>query len=40
MIQNHGLREIEVELPGTYRLSPEVASAMRAVAGVVDVELV
>ena len=40
VIQEGGLREIEVELPGTYRLSPEVASAMRAVSGVVDVELV
>ena len=40
VIQNEGLREVEVELPGKYRLSPEVASAMRAVAGVVDVELV
>jgi len=40
VIQNEGLREVEVELPGKYRLSPEVASAMRAVSGVVDVELV
>ncbi|WP_319519817.1 DNA polymerase III subunit alpha [uncultured Martelella sp.] len=40
VIQDHGLREVEVELPGKYRLSPEVASAMRAVSGVVDVELV
>nr|WP_144409700.1 DNA polymerase III subunit alpha [Martelella endophytica] len=40
VIQNDGLREVEVELPGTYRLSPEVASAMRAVSGVIDVELV
>ena len=32
--------EIEVELPNRYRLSPQLASAMKAVAGVVDVELV
>jgi DNA polymerase-3 subunit alpha len=32
--------EIEVALPGGYRLSPQVASAMRAVPGVVEVELV
>ncbi|WP_176084069.1 DNA polymerase III subunit alpha [Martelella sp. HB161492] len=40
LIQAEGRREIEIELPGTYRLSPEVASAMRTVNGVVDVELV
>ncbi|TCT34803.1 DNA polymerase III subunit alpha [Martelella mediterranea] len=40
VIQLEGVREVEVELPGTYRLSPEIASAMRSVPGVVDVELV
>ena len=40
VIQNEGVREVEVELPGRYRLSPEAASAMRAVSGVIDVELV
>ena len=32
--------EIEVALPEKYRLSPQLASALRAVPGVVDVELV
>jgi len=32
--------EIEVSLPGNYRLSPQIASAMRAVPGVVEVELI
>jgi DNA polymerase-3 subunit alpha len=32
--------EVEVSLPGGYRISPQVASAMRAVPGVVEVELV
>ncbi|MBX3569033.1 MAG: DNA polymerase III subunit alpha [Rhizobiaceae bacterium] len=32
--------EIEVSLPDRYRISPQIASAMRAVPGVVEVELV
>jgi len=32
--------EVEVSLPERYRISPQVASAMRAVPGVVEVELV
>jgi DNA polymerase III subunit alpha len=32
--------EIEVDLPERYRIDPKVASAMRAVPGVVEVELV
>ena len=32
--------EVEVELPERYRIDPRVASAMRAVPGVVEVELV
>jgi DNA polymerase-3 subunit alpha len=32
--------EVEVALPERYRISPQVASAMRAVPGVVEVELV
>ena len=34
----HG--EVEIALPDRYRISPQVASAMRSVAGVVEVELV
>jgi len=40
VIKEGGLGEIEVGLPERYRLSPQVAAAMRAVPGVVDVELV
>jgi DNA polymerase III subunit alpha len=40
IIKEDGKREIEVELPERYRLSPQIASAMKAAAGVVDVELV
>ncbi|WP_099866589.1 DNA polymerase III subunit alpha [Pararhizobium haloflavum] len=40
VIKEDGKREIEVELPDRYRLSPQVASAMKAAPGVVDVELV
>ena len=32
--------EVEIALQGGYRVSPQIASAMRAVQGVVDVELV
>jgi hypothetical protein len=32
--------EVEIELPDRYRISPQVAAAMRAVPGVVEVELV
>lgn len=32
--------EIEIELPNRYRITPSIASAMRAVPGVVEVELV
>ncbi|MEP6565296.1 MAG: hypothetical protein ABJB10_09155 [Mesorhizobium sp.] len=35
-----GEREVEIELPSRYRISPQIASAMRAVPGVVEVELV
>lgn len=31
--------EVEVKLPGRYRVSPQLAGALRAVPGVVDVEL-
>jgi DNA polymerase-3 subunit alpha len=32
--------EVEIALPDRYRISPQVASAMRAIPGVVEVELV
>ncbi|ADZ70517.1 DNA polymerase III subunit alpha [Polymorphum gilvum] len=34
-----GRREVEVKLPGRYRLSPEIAGALKAVPGVTDVQL-
>jgi len=40
VIKEGGLGEIEIGLPERYRISPQIAAAMRAVSGVVDVELV
>ena len=40
LIKEEGRKEIEVELPERYRISPEIAAALRASPGVVDVELV
>ncbi len=40
VIRDGGQCEIEIELADRYRLSPQIASAMKAVPGVVDVELI
>ncbi|RJG45405.1 DNA polymerase III subunit alpha [Mesorhizobium sp. DCY119] len=40
LIKDGAQGEVEVELPNRYRISPQIASAMRAVPGVVEVELV
>ena len=40
VIKPDGQGEIEIALPDRYRISPQIASAMKAVQGVVDVELV
>ena len=40
VIKDDGQREIEVELTEKYRISPEIAAALRSAPGVVDVELV
>jgi DNA polymerase-3 subunit alpha len=40
LIKEEGAGEVEIELPNRYRISPQIASAMRAVPGVVEVELV
>jgi DNA polymerase-3 subunit alpha len=40
LIKDNGFKEIEVELPEKYRISPEIAAALKASPGVVDVELV
>jgi DNA polymerase-3 subunit alpha len=40
LIQDQGRREIELRLPGKYAVTPQIASALRAVKGVEQVELV
>ena len=40
VIKDNGQREIEVELNDRYRISPEIAAALRTAPGVIDVELV
>jgi DNA polymerase-3 subunit alpha len=40
VIKEEAQGEVEIELPNRYRVSPQIASAMRAVPGVVEVELV
>jgi DNA polymerase-3 subunit alpha len=40
LIKEGGEAEVEIELPNRYRLSPQIAAAIRAVPGVVEVELV
>ena len=40
VIKEAGQGEIEVALPNSYRVGPQVAAALRAVQGVVEVELV
>ena len=40
VIKEGGQGEVEIELPDRYAISPRIASAMRAIPGVVEVELV
>jgi DNA polymerase III subunit alpha len=40
LIQEDGKREVEIELKDRYRITPQIAAALKAVQGVVDVELV
>ncbi|QRY69577.1 DNA polymerase III subunit alpha [Ensifer sp. PDNC004] len=40
VIKDNGQREIEVELSEKFRISPEIAAALRSAPGVIDVELV
>lgn len=40
VIKDGGEGEVEIGLPDRYRISPQVAAAMRAITGVVEVELV
>ncbi|MDB5505695.1 MAG: polymerase subunit alpha [Devosia sp.] len=39
VIREGGAREYEIELPKTYRLTPEIAGGIKALEGVVDVRL-
>ena len=39
LVRDDGGREIEIALPGRYRVSPQMASAVKAAPGVLDVEL-
>ena len=39
LLLGEGRQEVEVKLPGKYRVSPQVASALKAVPGVVQVQL-
>lgn len=40
VLKPEGQGEVEIQLADGYRISPQIASAMKAVKGVVDVELV
>jgi DNA polymerase-3 subunit alpha len=39
VLLDNGAREVEVKLPGGYRLSPQIAGAMKTIPGVVEVQL-
>jgi DNA polymerase-3 subunit alpha len=39
LILDNGEREVEVKLPGKYQASPQIAGALRAVPGVVEVQM-
>jgi len=39
LVRDEGEREVEITLPGKYRVSPQVASAVKAAPGVLEVEL-
>ncbi len=40
LIQDNGKREVEIELKDRFKITPQIAAAIKAVQGVVDVELV
>ncbi|MBN9023541.1 MAG: DNA polymerase III subunit alpha, partial [Rhizobiales bacterium] len=40
LILDEGKREVEMKLPGSYAISPQIAGALRAVRGVEQVEMV
>ena len=39
LIKENGANEVEIELPNRYRIGPQVASAMKAIPGIVEVEM-
>jgi len=39
VLLDNGTREVEVKLPGRFRLSPEIAGALKAVPGITDVQM-
>ncbi|MCE7030111.1 DNA polymerase III subunit alpha [Jiella avicenniae] len=39
LVRDGGEREVEITLPGRYRVSPQMASAVKAAPGVIEVEL-
>ncbi|MEJ8474298.1 DNA polymerase III subunit alpha [Roseibium algae] len=39
VLLENGAREVEVKLPGRFRLSPEIAGALKAVPGVTEVQM-
>ena len=39
VIRDEGRAEFEIELPGSFRLTPELAGGIKALEGVVDVRL-
>ena len=39
LVRDGGEREVEITLPGRYRVSPQMASVVKAAPGVLDVEL-
>lgn len=39
LIKQNGANEVEIELPNRYRIGPQIASAMKAIPGIVEVEM-
>ncbi|MHC1549182.1 DNA polymerase III subunit alpha [Phyllobacterium sp. K27] len=39
LIKQNGANEVEIELPNRYRVGPQIASAMKAIPGIVEVEM-
>ena len=39
MLQLDGGAEVEIRLPGRFKVSPQIAGAIKAVPGVLDVQL-